>query len=132
LNLLSVTSEWLEYAEHDYRTAQVLYSLPNPPVEIIAYHCQQTIEKYLKAYLIQFEKEYPRTHDLSVLNRKILSFDTDFESISEFCEKLTPFGTVTRYPDSGMQIDVKHLVKIQEWTSKIRQYVSKRLELLDQ
>jgi HEPN domain-containing protein len=127
--LLPDTLSWIEYAENDYQASLVLFNLSKPPIEIIAYHYQQMAEKYLKSYIIQLEKDYPRTHDLSVLNKMLLSNDDDFASISEFCERLAPFGTVIRHPDSGMIIDTSHLTKIQDWAVKIRSFIRAKLGL---
>ena len=41
------TSEWVNYAERDFEAPRVLIDSYNPPYEIIAYHCQQSAEKYL-------------------------------------------------------------------------------------
>ncbi|MCK5674441.1 MAG: HEPN domain-containing protein [Spirochaetales bacterium] len=49
----SGTKEWVEFAERDYDAAMLLAESHNPSFEIIAYHCQQAAEKYLKAMLIE-------------------------------------------------------------------------------
>lgn len=38
--------EWVNYSEKDYVAAQFLMTVANPPVEIICYHCQQSVENY--------------------------------------------------------------------------------------
>jgi HEPN domain-containing protein len=43
--------EWFERGNHDIETAQLLYD-EHGYTEIIAYHIQQAIEKYLKGYLV--------------------------------------------------------------------------------
>ena len=45
--------EWMDFAKMDYLTAKHLYGNMYPkPLEIICYHCQQSIEKLLKGVLI--------------------------------------------------------------------------------
>ena len=39
----------------------------NCPYDTVSYHCQQCVEKYLKALLIHRNVDFPRTHDLVVL-----------------------------------------------------------------
>ena len=47
-----IVDEWLNYANMDMISAQYLTSLKPMPYEIICYHCQQTVEKLLKAIII--------------------------------------------------------------------------------
>lgn len=56
------TRQWLQYAEQDNEAAQILLQshLYNPCL----YHAQQTIEKYLKAVIIEHEWELQRTHSI--------------------------------------------------------------------
>lgn len=62
----------------------------------ICFHAQQAVEKFLKAFLIFHNIDFPRTHDLEFLLfecQKIdqSGFDFDFGS-------LTDFGVSVRYP----------------------------------
>lgn len=44
--------EWINFAKMDFLTAKHLYEYMYPkPLEIICYHCQQSIEKLLKGVL---------------------------------------------------------------------------------
>ncbi len=53
--------EWIHKAEHDLGMAEL--ALENKPeyTDSICFHCQQAVEKYLKAYLVfldvRFEKK---------------------------------------------------------------------------
>ena len=35
--------------------------------DIVCYHCQQAVEKYLKGLLVLREVSFPKTHDLRIL-----------------------------------------------------------------
>ncbi len=125
----SGTEEWVEFAERDYDAANLLAESHNPPFEIIAYHCQQTAEKYLKAILIENDKPVPHIHDLGKLNTECRKFQTELNVIQGICERLTPFGTVTRYPGSAMKVGPEHLPLVLAWTEKIRNTVRLQLKL---
>jgi HEPN domain-containing protein len=60
--------DWVLLADKDLYAAEIImrddYSLTN----IAAFHCQQAIEKYLKAYLIEKDIQIIKTHDLIKLN----------------------------------------------------------------
>lgn len=60
------SSEWLDFAYMDLSAAEHLLTMRPLPVEIICYHCEQAAEKFLKATLVQFDREPPKTHDLKL------------------------------------------------------------------
>jgi len=53
---------WLNYSLDDLKSAKVLLNenIPN----MVCFHCQQTVEKLLKAYISTFSEEIPGTHNL--------------------------------------------------------------------
>jgi HEPN domain-containing protein len=65
--LRDLVRQWFAKAELDYRAAERLVRDPEPLREIIAFHCQQAAEKYLKAVLVSLQIEFPKTHDLEEL-----------------------------------------------------------------
>jgi HEPN domain-containing protein len=58
-----LTHEWGQKAEGDYIAAETLRQAENPVYDAICFHAQQCVEKYLKAWLVQQEIDFPRTHD---------------------------------------------------------------------
>jgi len=63
------TKQWLEYANENFISAKILLEseLYNPTLQ----NSQQSIEKYLKAYLIEKNYKLQKTHSISVLVQKI-------------------------------------------------------------
>lgn len=43
---------WIEKADHDLGTAKIVFMHIPEYYDIIAFHCQQAVEKYIKALLI--------------------------------------------------------------------------------
>ncbi len=43
---------WLEKADHDRRAAPLALAGEPPITDVAAFHCQQAVEKLLKAYLV--------------------------------------------------------------------------------
>ena len=66
------------------------------------YHCQQAIEKLLKAKLIEKTGRYPKTHDLPSLAEGS-SLDLSQEQ-SEFLGKLSEQYLPTRYGDEWIEM----------------------------
>ena len=63
--------DWIEKADHDLGSAKVIYLYLPEYFDTIAFHCQQAVEKYLKALLIFFQIDFIRTHDLIYLLERI-------------------------------------------------------------
>lgn len=47
-----IYEEWIEKAQIDLRGAVILFESSGTE-ELVAFHCQQAVEKYLKAFLIK-------------------------------------------------------------------------------
>jgi HEPN domain-containing protein len=45
-------AEWLRKAKNDVLSARILLSHSNPVTDTACFHCQQAVEKSLKAFLI--------------------------------------------------------------------------------
>jgi len=63
--------DWVLLADKDLHAAELLFKDSCPLTSIIAFHCQQTIEKYLKGFLIEKDVPLIKTHDLIKLNGMI-------------------------------------------------------------
>jgi len=62
---------WILLANKDLYAASILLKDDYPLTNIVAFHCQQAIEKYLKAFLIENDIPVIKTHDLIKLNSMI-------------------------------------------------------------
>ena len=82
----------------------ILLTMHPLPVEIICYHCEQAAEKFLKAALVQFDKEPPKTHDLVQLCKLCCEVNERFGQLADACIELTPYGVQVRYP-SNLELD---------------------------
>jgi len=59
-----VTQEWINKAEEDYIIAIREFKTETVIYNAHGFHCQQCVEKYLKAYLQEINIEFEKTHDL--------------------------------------------------------------------
>ncbi|HQV94868.1 MAG TPA: HEPN domain-containing protein [Anaerolineales bacterium] len=60
--------EWVKYAEEDLILAKSALRRTKPLTMGSFFHSQQCAEKYLKAILISKDTEFPKTHDLLILD----------------------------------------------------------------
>jgi HEPN domain-containing protein len=61
------TREWVRKAEADYQVVEELTRSGKPFHDQIAFHCQQSAEKYLKALLEELAIPVKKTHELNRL-----------------------------------------------------------------
>jgi HEPN domain-containing protein len=61
----AATREWVDKAEADFAAARLVRrSRKKHSRDIVCFHLQQCVEKYLKARLEEAAIVFPRTHDL--------------------------------------------------------------------
>jgi HEPN domain-containing protein len=88
--------EWMQIADEDLYSAQMLNELIRKPYEIICYHCAQALEKYLKSYLTYNNIIPQKTHNLLVLLELCVEKDNRFEDIRTECGILNRFTNEIR------------------------------------
>ena len=114
-----ILKEWMEFARIDFLTAKHLYEHMYPkPLEIICYHCQQAIEKFLKGVLISKGVTIKKTHDLGLLAEMLQEYTEMDEKYLEMCDDLTPYKETRRqiahgytyYYDFKNDSEIKYLI----------------------
>lgn len=88
--------KWLGKADSDLRVAEKLADDP-ADYDAVAFHCQQAVEKYLKARLAAALIEPPRTHDLLRLLQLVSSLETFSAAETTMASLLNPFSVSIRY-----------------------------------
>ncbi|WP_375140654.1 HEPN domain-containing protein [Nanobdella aerobiophila] len=64
------------------------------------YLAQQSVEEYLKAFLIENNIDYPKTLDIKQLIKICKDINKDFEYLYKiYVDKLTIYSTETRYQE---------------------------------
>ena len=120
--------EWAEYAFNDYDTANLMYNEHWTNKElIICYHCQQSAEKYLKAYIVYHDINIEKTHDLIGLLNTCISIDKTFNTLVEACDYLTPFAIQVRYPFNSFSIGDYEQKKAIKNAKEIMEFVIKKV-----
>ena len=93
---------------------------------IIAFHCQQAIEKYLKTLLLCYEIDFPKIHDLGKLFKLIKVKDSLLSPIKKDLADLNPYAVAFRYPgDDITSQELKNAIKI---TKRLRKILLKRVK----
>ncbi len=75
--------KWIEKADNDLKAAEILFNVDREEMvtDVICFHCEQVVEKYLKAYLISRKVEFKKTHNIEYLLELCKAKDPDFGGI---------------------------------------------------
>jgi len=90
---------WLTKAASDLKSASVLGSAEEAPLDVAIYHCQQAAEKAVKAYLVSRGVTPEKTHDIRKLAVQASGFEAKFNEFITIAAILTPYAWEFRYPD---------------------------------
>lgn len=119
--------EWLDKAEGDFEVAlrENKSKKKKRIYFIIAFHCQQAIEKYLKALLLCHKINFPKTHDLLRLINLLANKDPFLSAIEPELVDLSAYAVDARYP--GDNIELSELKQVVAATKKLRKILLSRL-----
>ncbi len=93
-----VMAEWVRKADADFDLAEHLLAEGSNFLNAIAFHSQQAVEKYLKAFLVWHQIPFPKTHDLEELLDLVETVEAGLAESLRDVIVLTPYGVEVRYP----------------------------------
>jgi len=121
------TRRWIEYADRDLALAEHTAKTMQPtPYELVCYHCQQFVEKYLKAFLVSKGQEPPQIHDLAKLVFLCENENPVFGQIKQKCITLTEYGVQPRYP-GNMQIIEEDMERALHFAVDIKTFIQEKI-----
>jgi len=121
---------WLIKANNDLKAAVKLFeSGENEEIltDVICFHCQQSIEKYLKAFLIKNKIEFKKSHNLDYILQLCINFDEDFKKFD--LNELQNFAVEIRYPDEFYIPTFDETEKSVETAKKIKMFILSKLNV---
>ncbi len=92
------TREWLEKVVLDLRAARIDLEAAPPLLEDTLFHCQQAVEKTLKAFLAWHDKPFRKTHSLEEIGAACEAIDATIQVAIDPAVYLTEFAWAFRYP----------------------------------
>ena len=122
-----VVEEWIDKAEEDFGAAEFLLSSEQSFYNVVAFHCQQSAEKYLKALLVRHQVEFPKTHDLEELLSLVSSVASKIALSLKECAIMTIYGVDIRYPDDAPEVSEKEAKDSLRLASLVREKVLESL-----
>jgi len=103
----------LRKAESDLATARRMLDSEGP-YDTGLFHCQQAVEKYLKALLAAHDAQYPKIHDVTELAALCLDYCPALETLPFPLAEFNPFAVTIRYDDWDEDISAGLLAEVLE------------------
>lgn len=93
------TREWVRKAENDFTVAgQILQRRKDVVPDAACFFCQQCVEKFLKARLLEAGLAFPRTHDLLQLLNACLQVEPLWAAYAKVVDAMSDYAVDFRYP----------------------------------
>jgi len=118
--------KWLEKASNDLMAAEHLLSVSGLS-DIICFHSQQAVEKFLKAVLAHQQVEIPKTHDLEALLELTGLGEAEMGISLDDITTLTRYSAEARYPVNLPMLNVEDANNALEIAKKVQFAISKVL-----
>lgn len=125
-NRFKLTKEWITKAQHDLQTAKILYQEKGPS-DTLCFHCHQSVEKYLKAYLVFKNIYFEKIHNLWKLAELCGTKDKEFLNFEEQLKTLDAYYIESRYPPEIETYSRKECTKILDIAEKLTQFILNKI-----
>ena len=127
--IIELVNKWVMKAERDFKTVEKLIEADEIITDTVCFHAQQSIEKYLKAFLIYHQIPFGKTHDLIFLIQKCKDIDEDFEKFdTPETDKLTDYAVEVRYPNEFYIPSMEETKESYEIAKEVMDFVRDKLK----
>jgi len=120
--------QWRAKAQSDWTAVEILMASERCPAETVCFHCQQFVEKLLKAILTHHGIEAPKTHDLRRLIQLAEPLVPELSRLSDASDTLTIHGVETRYPGDWRQIETSEMNEVVKLSRQFGDILLAKLE----
>lgn len=121
--------QWIIKGDHDLGTAKVTYLYIPEYLDTVTFHCQQAVEKYLKAYLISQSAPFKFTHDLVYLLDLIVVKDLGFHNFYDSVSELQGYAVEVRYPNETIYLSNEKVEKALMIAKNVRDLVMFKINI---
>ncbi len=124
---MEIVRQWTVKADHDLEIIRRDMASSEPLTDVLCFHCQQAVEKYLKAFLVYNRVKPPRTHIIQDIIIECESIDASFEALRPLMY-MSEFAVELRYADDFYMPPVAQLEKAYKDALNAREFVLKRIQ----
>lgn len=123
--LIEYVNSWLDKANHDLAAAQRLIEIEPVILDVGCFHCQQAIEKFLKAYLVFKGNDIKKTHSIDFLLQECAELDSDFKLIDP--KNIEDYAVKGRYPDDSVMPSLNETNEYYTIATNVKLLVNKKV-----
>lgn len=120
--------QWRAKAQSDWTAVEILLASEQCPADMVCFHCQQFVEKLLKAILTRHGIEAPKTHDLRRLIQLAEPYAPELSQLADASDTLTIHGVETRYPGDWRQVTSEEMKESVELSRKFGEILLSKLD----
>lgn len=95
---IDLVKEWFQKADNDILNIENNLKAEKIPADTVCFHAQQSVEKYLKGYLVFHDIEFEYSHDLVYLVELGIQTNDKLKDIFENVNKMNAYAVKMRYP----------------------------------
>lgn len=121
--------QWIVKGDHDLGTSKITYLHIPEYLDTVTFHCQQAVEKYLKAYLLFHSITFKFSHDLVYLVDLIVERDNDFEQFYDEVSELQGYAVEVRYPNETIFLSKEQVEHSIEFAMRIRKIIIEKIDM---
>ena len=103
----SNTRDWLLRTKEDLDAATLMLAASSPLVRTALFHCQQAVEKAMKAFLTWHDAAFREVHNLEELGKSCCRLDSAKASAVTRVTALAKYAVRFRYPGAPYEPDVE-------------------------
>ncbi len=118
--------QWLYKANEDILVINKLTEFEVVATSSVCFHCQQAVEKFLKAFLIANGVDIKKTHNIEFLLSECADLDKNFSEIDP--KELSDFGVDARYPGDMYIPDKLETLEYKKLALEIKDFVERRID----
>jgi HEPN domain-containing protein len=122
-----LTRQWLRKADDDKRMASAASRMRPPLHDMVCYHCQQAVEKYVKALINELALPIPKIHDLERLLAVLAPHDGTVLVLRPAIDGLIEYAVEYRYP--GLRATKRQATVALTKMEQVRTHIRRRLGL---
>ena len=131
-NHQKLAQEWFEIGENEFKFAKAGFEELGAFYPQICFQAQQSVEKYLKGFLIYNKKTFPKIHDLTQLAKFCSKIDKEFLTLLDKTDILTQYYLTSRYPIEYPPADKFQAKEAIEIAEEIERFIKVKTEFIEE
>jgi len=124
-----LVNKWIMKADKDLLSSERELSFENPVTETVCFHCQQAVEKYIKAFLVHHQIYFTKSHKIINLLELCANVDPSFKDELNDADNLTDYAVEIRYPDVTFQPGIEDAKEAFVIAKKVKKFVRNKLNV---